>query len=152
MTGTSARDDLGSRSKEPKDRAGQRSSPRQDAVSVVAGAWLVAALFSDGWAHHNVPELEGFFTPWHGALYAGLVANAGWLVFLGRQGRWRWYQFLPVGYGWGAIGLGVFAIGGVADMAWHLTFGVEAGIDALLSPSHLVLLSGGMLILTGPLR
>lgn len=128
------------------------ASLRQDAVSVLIGVWLVAALFSDGWAHHNVPELEGFFTPWHGALYSGLAAATGWMAWLGRAGGVRWYTRLPVGYGWGAVGLAVFAAGGLADMAWHLTFGVEAGIDALLSPSHLVLFIGGLLVLTSVLR
>jgi hypothetical protein len=131
----------------------QRLASRgEDAGTVVLGAWLVVALFSDGWAHHNVPELEGFFTPWHGALYAGLAVSAAWMVWLGRSGGLRWYRDLPVGYGWGVVGLGVFTAGGLADMAWHVAFGVEAGIDALLSPTHLVLLTGGMLILTSALR
>lgn len=145
----------------PGQRAGEesrqlvrgRASRRQDAVSVAAGAWLVAALFSDGWAHSNVPELEGFFTPWHGALYAGLVLNAAWIAWLARSGGSGGRLLnLPVGYGWGALGVAVFAVGGLADMAWHLALGVEVGVDALLSPSHLVLLVGGMLILTSALR
>lgn len=123
-----------------------------DAVTVLAGLWLIAGLFSDGWAHHNVPELEGFFTPWHGVLYSGLVVSAAWFFWLGRGGGRRWYLDVPAGYGWGVVGLGVFAVGGVADMLWHLVLGVEAGIDALLSPSHLVLLSGGLLVLTSALR
>jgi len=124
----------------------------QDAVTVLIGVWLIGGLFSDGWAHHNVPELEGFFTPWHGALYFGLLLAGAWFAWLGRAGGLRWYRHVPVGYGWGAVGIGVFASGGLADMAWHLTFGVEAGIDALLSPSHLVLFTGGLLILTSAVR
>lgn len=120
---------------------------------MTAGAWLVAALFSDGWAHSNVPELEGFFTPWHGALYTGLVVNAAWIAWLARSGRaGDRLLALPVGYGWGALGVAVFAAGGLADMLWHVAWGVEVGVDALLSPSHLVLLAGGMLILTSALR
>lgn len=131
----------------------RRTTSAQDLVSVALGAWLVVALFSDGWAHHNRPDLEGFFTPWHGALYSGLLANGVWIARLGLVGGWwGWWRTLPVGYGWGAVGLGVFAAGGFADMVWHLALGVEAGLDALLSPPHLVLMSGGMLILTSPLR
>lgn len=129
-----------------------RASYRQDAVTVVIGLWLIGGLFSDGWAHHNVPELEGFFTPWHGALYFGLLMAGAWFAWLGRAGRLRWYRHVPAGYGWGVVGIGVFASGGLADMAWHLAFGVEAGIDALLSPSHLVLFTGGLLILTSAVR
>lgn len=124
----------------------------QDAVTVVIGLWLIGGLFSDGWAHHNVPELEGFFTPWHGALYLGLLLAGAWFAWLGRAGGLRWYRHVPTGYGWGVVGIGVFASGGLADMGWHLAFGVEAGIDALLSPSHLVLFTGGLLILTSAVR
>jgi len=131
----------------------RRATSTQDLVSVALGAWLVGALFSDGWAHHNRPDLEGFFTPWHGALYSGLLANAVWIARLGlADGAPGWWRTLPVGYRWGAVGVGVFAAGGFADMVWHLTLGVEVGLDALLSPPHLVLLTGGMLILTSPLR
>src|SRR4051794_7166721 len=58
----------------------------------------------------------------------------------------------PAEYGRGLGGGGVFAVGGVVDMVWHLVFGIEAGVDALVSPTHLVLLAGGALLLSGPLR
>jgi hypothetical protein len=135
-----------------QERAVVRATRAQDAVTVLAGLWLIGGLFSDGWAHHNVPDLEGFFTPWHGGLYSGLLVAGAWFAWLGRVGGMRWYQHVPPGYGWGVVGLGVFAAGGLADMTWHITFGVEAGIDALLSPSHLVLFSGGLLILSSAVR
>lgn len=118
----------------------------------MAGLWLILGLFSDGWAHHNIPELESFFTPWHGVLYSGFVAVALWFAWLGRKGGLRFFERLPLGYGWGALGIAVFAFGGLADMTWHIIFGVEAGLDALLSPSHLVLLAGGLLILSSAIR
>ena len=63
----------------------QHATLAQDAVTALIGLWLIGGLFSDGWAHHNVPELEGFFTPWHGALYFGLLR---WrlVAWLGRAG------------------------------------------------------------------
>ena len=131
---------------------GHRASPAEDAITVVLGAWLIGGLFSDGWAHHNVPELEGFFTPWHGVLYLGLLLSSAWFAWLGRSGGRRWYSAVPLGYGWGVVGVVVFTVGGLADMTWHLVFGVEAGVDALLSPSHLILLSGGLLILSSSVR
>ena|SRR5919109_193336 len=42
--------------------------------------------------------------------------------------------------------------GGIADLAWHEVFGVEVALDALVSPSHVPLAAGGLLILTSPLR
>lgn len=130
----------------------RRATRHQDAVSVGAATWLIVGLFSDGWAHHNVPGLESFFTPWHAALYSGFVATALWFVWLGREGGRRWYRALPHGYESGAAGIAVFGVGGLTDMAWHLTFGVESGLDALLSPTHLLLFSGGALILSSPIR
>ena len=50
------------------------------------------------------------------------------------------------------IGFAAFALGGVADMAWHSVFGIEQGVEALLSPSHLVLMAAGLLMVTQPLR
>lgn len=119
---------------------------------MLAGLWLILGLFSDGWAHHNIPDLETFFTPWHGVLYSGFAASALWFAWLGRAGGLRWFNSLPRGYGWGAVGLAVFTVGGLADMTWHIVFGVEAGLDALLSPTHLLLFSGGLLTLSSAIR
>lgn len=130
------------------------ATPAQDGVTVLTGTWLVLGLFSDGWAHSNVASLDSFFTPWHAALYAGFLASAAWIGWLGRDGlRGRQPRdAFPVGYGLGAVGVLVFVAGGVADMLWHVSFGVEVGLDALLSPSHLILFAGGLLILTSALR
>ncbi len=49
-------------------------------------------------------------------------------------------------------GAGLFTAGGAGDLAWHEVFGVETGLDALLSPTHLLLLAGGLLAVTGPYR
>ena len=148
------------------DRSALATGPRagrgEDLVTAAAGTWLILALFSDGWAHFNVPELEGFFTPWHGALYSGFTAAALWVAVLGlRRGVTvaeglrhpaRALRALPAGYPLAGAGVAVFALGGVADLLWHQAFGVEAGIDALLSPSHLLLFLGGTMLLTAPLR
>jgi hypothetical protein len=118
-------------------------------VTALLGLWLVSAVFADGWAHLNVPSLESFFTPWHGALYSGLTAFAAWtavVVWRGRRGSGSWLGAVPVGYRGAVIGVALFAVGGVADLVWHQIFGVESGIDALVSPSHLVLLAGGSLM------
>ena len=37
-------------------------------------------------------------------------------------------------------------------MVWHIVFGIEVGVEGLISPSHLVLALGGSLMITGPLR
>ena len=52
------------------------STPRRDLAVALATLWLTAGLYLDGWAHSHVPELETFFTPWHGVLYSGYAALA----------------------------------------------------------------------------
>lgn len=131
---------------------------RTNAVTVALGTWLTIGAFVDAWAHNNLDRLETFFTPWHALLYSGFAASSAWIGWQvwrrlpdPRTGRWDRAQ-VPAGYGLGLLGAGVFLIGGVGDMVWHLLLGVEVDIDALYSPTHLLLFAGVFLILTTPLR
>lgn len=118
---------------------------------------MTVGLFLDGYFHQNLDsDGESFLTPWHGVFYAGFTASALWLAGMSRRRApgavdWR-LSFLPAGYEGARLGLVVFALGGIGDAAWHGAFGVERGIDALLSPTHLLLFAGLVLILTAPLR
>ena len=119
-------------------------------VLFVGGAWL------DAWAHDNLPAtLETFFTPWHAVLYAGLLAAAvtlSWAAIRNHARGVSWHQALPDGYGLSTIGVAAFAAGGVGDMLWHVFFGIEVGLEALLSPTHLLLAAGATLVASGPFR
>jgi hypothetical protein len=55
-----------------------RTDSRRDLVTELLGLWLLLAVFLDGWAHLHLPGLETFFTPWHAALYSGMLATAAW--------------------------------------------------------------------------
>jgi hypothetical protein len=125
-----------------------------DLAAALLATWVVGGLFLDGWAHVNRPGLETFFTPWHGVFYSGFVAATVVMARLVRRhqrGRFDPAR-VPAGYGLGLVGVGLFVAGAVADGTWHTLFGVEVGVAALLSPSHLLLLTGGLLMLTSPLR
>jgi hypothetical protein len=125
-----------------------------DLAAAALGTWVVGGLFLDGWAHVNQPGLETFFSPWHGVFYTGFVVATvvmARLVARHQQGRFDPGR-VPAGYGLGLVGVAMFVAGGVADGTWHTLFGVETGVAALLSPSHLLLLSGGLLMLTSPIR
>ncbi len=154
------------------------SSVRFDWIMVLVTIWGIGGLFLDGWAHTNLPRLETFFTPWHAVLYSGYLAVTATLVVktisnlkLATAGerasgatpslvtllrtsarRFRWLQAVPAGYGLSLLGVGLFAVCGVGDLTWHLLFGIERSVDALLSPTHLGLAVGGGLAATGPLR
>ncbi|WP_407543661.1 hypothetical protein Q0M94_27620 (plasmid) [Deinococcus radiomollis] len=127
----------------------------QHLVTLLVGFWLMIGIFVDGWAHNHLgATLETFFTPWHAIFYSGFLATALWIGWLGRlgvrQGR-RGLAAFPDGYELGAIGVAVFALGGLGDMTWHTLFGIEVGIDALLSPTHLLLFLGAELLVLSPL-
>jgi hypothetical protein len=133
------------------------SSQRDDAIGVLFGTMLVGGVLADAWAHTNILKtLESFFTPWHGLLYGGFAATAAWtwwLAFRHRREDARWWRnSWPAGYGLGAVATLLFLAGGVADMTWHEIFGIETGLKAGLSPSHLTLAAAGSLLLTSQLR
>jgi hypothetical protein len=124
-----------------------------DAVAGLCGVWMICGLFLDGWAHRN-QKPETFFSPWHGLLYSGFLASAIWMLRTVRAHRLPgvgWRESIPVGYGLRSIGVAVFGVGAFGDLIWHQIFGIEADIEALLSPTHLVLLSGGLLMAAGPI-
>ena len=126
-----------------------------DWLMAALGAWLIGGLYLDGWAHIHVPALETFFTPWHAVLYSGYLAVAAALVVTFWRSRRRGAArstALPAGYRASLVGAFVFFFGGIADMLWHVVFGIEDGVEGLISPSHLALAYGGALMVTGPLR
>ena len=128
---------------------------RFDWIFVVLCGWILVGAFTDGWAHSHGRTDETFFTPWHALLYSGFVAA---VVFAGitwranRQRGYRGWTLLPPGYELTLAGLGLFGVGGLGDMVWHTLFGVEADLEAMYSPTHLVLMIGLLLVVTGPLR
>jgi hypothetical protein len=125
-------------------------------ITMLMGMWLIVGVFIDGFAH-NHGAVETFFTPWHALLYSGYLACAAWILFLTYQNKTKagyasWAAAIPAGYKLGAAGVIVFFVGGIGDMVWHTVLGIEKDIAALLSPTHLILLTGGLLILTSPYR
>lgn len=116
--------------------------------------WLITGGYLDGWAHNHF-ALDSFFTPWHGVLYSGFLAVAvvmiGTVVLNHARGA-SWQKAIPAGYELSVLGVFGFAIGGVADMFWHILFGIEKNIDAQLSPSHLLLMVCWGFIAAGPFR
>lgn len=127
----------------------------RDLISALIGLWIVTGIYIDGWAHVNlIDAIETFFTPWHATFYSGLVAFVIWIAVLCLRLRQsgdsalQVLKKLPVGYQSGLAGAAIFATGGAIDMFWHELIGIEKSIDALLSPPHLVLLTGVLLMAT----
>ena len=126
-----------------------------DRFMIILTSWFIGGLYLDGWAHSHIPQLETFFTPWHGVLYSGYLVCAILIVAavaINRHRGYAWRESVPAGYELSLLGVPLFAIGGVADMIWHILFGIEKGVEPLLSPTHLLLALSAMLIMSGPFR
>lgn len=138
----------------PRARA-TAPSPAFDRLFLAMNLFFTGGLFLDGWAHNHLNTIESFFTPWHAVFYAGFFGTVGILcvpLVLGLRRGFSWRRALPPGYDLSLIGAAIFFVGGFGDLTWHTLFGVEANVEALLSPTHLVLAVGGTLLGTGPLR
>lgn len=123
---------------------------------VIASCWFVCGLLLDGWAHTHLDlRGEGVFTPFHAVLYTGFLAVAAVtaVTLLRRRRRaGSWRRAVPEGHGATVAGIAVFTIGGALDLTWHGIFGIEQDVQAVLSPTHLLLALGVALILLGPFR
>ena len=128
---------------------------REDLLTCLFGVWLVVGIFIDAYNHVTNPSLETFWTPWHAIFYAGFTASALWIVRIvakRAQPTGNALDWAPPGYRLALFGLAIFAAGGIGDAIWHSVFGVETSIDALLSPTHLMLWIGFLLFMTAPAR
>jgi hypothetical protein len=80
------------------------------------------------------------------------------LAFLGivflrmKRNRATFMESIPLGYGAALIGAGTFILGGLGDMAWHELFGIEADVEALVSPTHLILAVSMFLMVSANVR
>lgn len=132
-----------------------RFPSRFDYLLVFANVWFLCGVYLDGWAHVHIPELETFFTPWHAVLYSGYALTALVLVLWtvrNQRTTKSWMSAIPLGHGLSLAGAALFLVGGMSDLLWHEIFGIEADIEALLSPTHLVLATGATLMVSGGAR
>lgn len=126
-----------------------------DWLMALVSLWFVGGLCLDGWAHAHGRVDDTFFTPWHAVFYSGFGAVGLLLAVWVLRGILRgaaWHQTLPAGYNLALLGAPLFALSGIGDLAWHEVFGIERGVEALLSPTHLGLITSMTLIVAAPLR
>ena len=137
----------------PRAAAAGAASGRADWGLVALCSWIVGGGYLDVWAHSHLRLVESFLTPWHVLLYSGMVATTGYLLLLRRSrlsrgAGWDWTS----GYGLSLTGCALFAASGLLDAAWHTIFGIETGVNGLISPPHVLLTVSTGLIVSGPLR
>ncbi len=132
-----------------------RAAPRFTWVMLALMTWFISGLYIDGWAHNHGRVDQSFFTPWHAIFYSGyaaVVGGLGGMMLLNRLRGYAWHLAIPAGYERALTGAIVFAFGGAFDLVWHTLFGIEESFEALLSPSHVLLAFGMVLVMSSPMR
>src|SRR5579863_10614108 len=135
----------------------QHAAPRSIALDYavgICGVWISGGFFLDAWAHGHVP-VESFFTPYHAVFYSGMLAlvlMVGAFVLRARGRGYAWPDTVPRPYRLALLRIPIFVAAGIGDMLWHRFFGIEEGVDALLSPTHQILGLGIFLVASGPIR
>lgn len=117
---------------------------RLDLLVSICALWSACGFLLDTWAHGHVP-VETFFTPYHGVAYSGIFAGATVIaVYAARGGIPQCYR-IPL------LGIPLFILSGIGDLGWHTLWGIEEGVDAVLSPTHMGLGVGILLISSAPI-
>ena len=125
-----------------------------DWLATFAGLWIMTGLFID--AHqHLFLAVESFLNPWHMTMYSGAIFAAavlGVTIWRNYPRAGSFWKAIPAGYSQSVVGVAVLLFGGALDFVWHAIFGFEHQLDLLLSPPHLLLLTGLFFLITGPVR
>ncbi len=124
-------------------------------ITLFLGLWGFFGSVVDINAHNHGEVDDSFFTPFHFLMYSGVAANGLFYVIMQVRNMARGHSLmkaLPKEYLPAFAGVLLFGIGGVLDLGWHELFGFEEGVDALVSPTHLLLVLSGMLFISAPLR
>ena len=132
-----------------------RTSLRIDWVLAGLSVWLIGGFYVDLWAHAHGKVDNTFFTPWHAFLYTGAALFGVVLALVAIFGKPRGIpvrEVLAPPYRIAFLGAVLFVVAGVLDLIWHAIFGFEVNVEALLSPTHLLLAASGLLMIGGPIR
>jgi Tol biopolymer transport system component len=132
-----------------------RTSLRLDWVLAGLSVWLIGGFYVDLWAHAHGEVDDTFFTPWHGLLYSGAASFGVVLAIAAILGKPRGVSVRDVlapAYRVAFLGAVLFVVAGVLDLAWHEVFGFEVDVESLLSPTHLLLATSGLLMVGAPIR
>ena len=119
----------------------------------LCGVWISSGFFLDAWAHGHVP-VESFFTPYHGVFYSGMLVMLVVIAAFALRNRGRGYDWagsIPAAYRIALLGIPIFLGAAFGDMLWHHFFGLEEGVDALLSPTHQFIGLGIFFLASGPI-
>lgn len=132
---------------EPPDRVGFGSLVALMAANTVAAIGLAGDIASHVSFTISLDD-DDILSRWHLVLYTGLAGAALVIGLLAVQRDPRApMRLLPTA----TAGVATLTAGGVADAIWHQVFGVEAALRALVSPPHLLIFVGLVLLMMAPI-
>lgn len=134
---------------------GGGTTARERALLSFFVLWVGFGLAIDSRKHNTEADLDTFFTPAHGLLYAGWFACAMYLLYIARKrmhGGVTGLAAIPQGLRGATAGALLFGVSGLGDMGWHVKWGVEENTAILFSPTHLGLMASFLLLAFGPFR
>jgi hypothetical protein len=131
------------------------SSLAFDALYAVLTIVLAVGIFIDVWSHSTFGPDQSVLSPYHFLFYSAMGTIGGLLLFTHttnlRQG-YKWSAALPVGYGFSFFGVIFFTVAGIFDLGGHALFGFETGLEAIMSPTHMMLFIGWFIVAIAPIR
>lgn len=101
-------------------------------------------------------EEEGYITLFHSLAFLSFFAILLGVFFVVLYNRFscndKWIKTIPKNYGTSIIGIFLFCLSSLTDFIWHIIFGFESGVEAITSPSHILMGIGFVLLIISPLR
>lgn len=136
----------------PDERMPRRVEPGWLLALMVANTVAAIGLFGDIARHVSlgfaVDNTTDFLSSWHLVLYGGVAGVAAVLgAFALRHGPRAPIVVLRSA----SAGLAALTLGGIVDAVWHEAYGIEASFGALVSPPHLVVFGGLVLLMIAPI-
>lgn len=119
------------------------------------GLVCLGGLYSGGWANHLEQDNTALISTWRALTYGSLGSMIAILMALALTNWWRgyrWRHLLPAGYSLTFFGALLFAIISGARLLWPEALGIQEDLEALFSPTHLTIVLGLGLVVSGPLR
>ncbi|HEV7720556.1 MAG TPA: hypothetical protein VGO60_04705 [Iamia sp.] len=136
----------------PDGRMPRQVQPGWLVALMVADTVAAVGLFGDIARHVSlgfaVDTESDFLSSWHLVLYGGV---AGVALVLGAFAVAHGPRAPVVLLRRASGGLAALTLGGIVDAVWHEAFGIEASFGALVSPPHLVVFAGLVLLMIAPI-
>lgn len=126
-----------------------------DWLYVMLSLLLTVGILMDVWSHIEFGPDQSIFNEYHLLFYGSMTAIMvllGGLTLNNLRNGYPLAIALPQGYGLGFLAVLLFGISGVIDLSSHAIFGFESDIEALTSPTHLLLFINWFLILFAPVQ